>query len=96
MNAATVKEYQLVDKHRAAELAGMSWRTLNSYRQMRNSPIIEGVHYKRINLRVIYYRAELIQDWAVNRDNPEQHLKTIEEFLRHQKSGTSKDLFAAA
>lgn len=72
---------KLVNKHKAAEIIGVSPSTLKQYRRAENSTLIEGVHYHRWNTRTIRYNPDLLADWAINRKNPEAHRKTIERYL---------------
>lgn len=72
---------KLVNKHRAAEIIGVSPSTLKQYRRAENSTLIEGIHYHRWNTRTIRYNPDLLADWAINRKKPEAHQKTIERYL---------------
>jgi hypothetical protein len=71
----------LVNKHKAAEILGISPETLKKYRLQENSTLIEGIHYHVWNRRVIRYNAALIADWGLNRTNPSAHQKAIESYL---------------
>ena len=73
---------KLIDKHKAAEILGISPSTLKKYRLDKDSTLIENVHYYVLNSRTIRYNALLIADWAVNRHNPLAHQRAIESFLR--------------
>ncbi len=70
-----------VNKHKAAEILGVSPETLKKYRLQPDSTLIEGVHYHAWNQRVIRYNPTLLADWARNRNNPKAHQKTIEAYL---------------
>jgi hypothetical protein len=81
---------QLVNKHKAAEILGVSPETLKKYRLQKDSTLIKGIHYYIWNPRVVKYNAALIADWGVNRDNPEAHQRTIEAFLASLPSNQPK------
>ncbi len=72
---------QLVNKHKAADLLGVSPETLKKYRLQKDSTLIEGIHYHVWNSRVVRYNAALLVDWGLNRNNPEAHQKTIAAYL---------------
>ena len=72
---------RLVTKHEAADMLAMSHETLKKLRLRPDSPLIRNVHYFKLNSRTIRYNAPLLMDWAINRDNPAVHQRTIEQFL---------------
>lgn len=72
---------RLVNKYEVAAILGISPETLKKYRLQDNSPLIEGIHYHAWNSRTIRYNPELMADWALNRNNPQQHQRTIEAYL---------------
>lgn len=75
--------YRLIDKHEAERLTGLDETTLKKYRLLPNSPLIDGVHYERINSRVVRYRSPLIEHWAEYRHKPSIHNREIERYLAH-------------
>lgn len=77
--------YRLVNKHEAERLTGLDETTLKKYRLRPNSPLIEGVHYERINSRFIRYRSPLIEHWAEHRHKPRIHHREIERYLAYVK-----------
>jgi hypothetical protein len=88
------KQYTLIKKDKAASLSRLKESTLKMKRLQ--GELIEGVHWVRVNARVVYYRQELLEDWAATRHDPDAHLRAIEEFERHQKTGTAIDRLAPA
>jgi predicted component of viral defense system (DUF524 family) len=84
------EQYYLIDKDEAAKRTGLSASTLKEYRLMQNSPLIEGIHYERINSRSLKYRSPLIEHWAASRNAPDSCLTEIEKFIEYQKSGTRR------
>jgi hypothetical protein len=78
---SSIQGLRLVNKHEAAAILGISPETLKKYRLREDSPLIRGIHYQVYNSRVIRYNPFLLADWALNRDNPAAHQKTIEEYL---------------
>ena len=71
----------LVNKHEAAKILGISPSTLKQYRLAHNSTLVEGIHYHIWNQRTIRYNPDLMADWAINRSNPKAHQQTIERYL---------------
>lgn len=71
----------LINKHKAAEILGISPETLKKYRLDKNSTLIQGIHYHVWNSRVVRYNAALIADWGLNRNDPLAHQQTIEVYL---------------
>ena len=67
-----------VSKHEIARLIHISPETLKSYRS--KSILIEGIHWIRINSRVVRYNLPLIQDLFQNLNNPTAHQRTIENY----------------
>jgi hypothetical protein len=94
MATQTSKQYTLIKKDKAAIVSHLSEATLKAKR--RQGDLIEGVHWVRVNSRVVLYRKELLEIWAATRHDPDAHLQAIEEFKRHQKSGTAIDRLAPA
>lgn len=80
-NADFYSTIKLINKHKAAEILGISPSTLKKYRLDKNSTLLEGIHYYVLNSRTIRYNAVLLADWAVNRHNLQEHTKKIEAFL---------------
>lgn len=94
MATQTSKQYTLIKKDKAAIAIHLSEATLKAKR--RQGELIEGIHWVRVNARVVLYRQELLEAWASTRHDPDAHLQAIEEFQRHQKAGTSIDRLAPA
>jgi hypothetical protein len=95
----TQKEYTLVRQKQAAIAVGMSVATLKKYRLQvpaEEGGLIKEVHWVAPNPRIVLYRLELLQSWASTRHDPDAHLASLEEFERHQKSGTVMDRLAPA
>jgi hypothetical protein len=86
----STEPYQLIDKKTAVQRTGLSAATLKAYRSQLDSPLIEGVHYVRINSRTIHYRSPLIEHWANHRHDPDACLQKTKEYMEHQKSGTRR------
>jgi hypothetical protein len=82
--------FQLVNKHKAASILGVSPETLKKYRLQEGSTLIEGIHYHVWNPRVVRYNVALIADWGLNRNNPVEHQKTIEAYLASLPSNQPK------
>lgn len=82
--------FQLVNKHKAAAILGVSPETLKKYRLQEGSTLIEGLHYHIWNSRVVRYNAVLIADWGLNRNNPEAHQRTIDAYLASLPSNQRK------
>lgn len=81
-------EYKLISKTEAASRTGLSNTTLKKYRL--SGDLIQGVHWEKINDRLILYRSPLIEHWSQHRHDPDAHLSAIEEFERQNKSGKDK------
>lgn len=81
---------RLVTKHEAAEMLAISHETLKKLRLREGSPLIRNVHYFKLNSRTIRYNAPLLMDWAINRDNPAAHQRTIEQFLAAKPANQPK------
>ena len=67
--------YQFVDKHQACECLSCCDATLRRYRA--GQEWIEGIHWIRINSRVVRYNLELLRDWQANRHDQMAHQKAI-------------------
>ncbi len=83
---------QLVNKHEAAAILGISPETLKKYRLQEGSTLIPDVHYHVWNSRTIRYNPALLADWGLNRNSPEAHRQTIEIYLAAQPSNKRKRL----
>lgn len=90
----TKTQYTLIKKDKAAIASNLSEATLKAKR--RQGELIEGIHWVRVNARVVLYRKELLETWAATRHDPDAHLHAIEEFKLHQKTGTAIDRLAPA
>lgn len=69
----------------ACEMIGCSRKTLLEYRRDHWK---KGIHYFPQDQKVLYNR-ELIQDWVINRDCPDAHLRAIEVWSSRQLSNQS-------
>lgn len=67
-----------VTKHTIAELLKLSPETLKKYRL--DGRLIEGIHWIRVNSRVVRYHLALIQDWLQNQGDPQAHQRAIENY----------------
>jgi hypothetical protein len=67
-----------VDKKAVKQLTGLSGETLKRYR--RDGRWQEGIHWVRINERVIRYNWPLLKDWFQNSQDPVAHQRAIETF----------------
>jgi tRNA(His) 5'-end guanylyltransferase len=63
-----------------AEVTGISGVTAKRYRL--SGIWIEGIHWIRVNSRLVLYNLPLIRDWFSSRYNPEAHQKSIEAYLQ--------------
>jgi hypothetical protein len=57
-----------INKHEAAEMLGVSWFALRSWRTQ--GDLIEGVHYTRFGRNSIRYIKESLEDWAMSGSKP--------------------------
>lgn len=82
-------EAQFVSKHEIARLIHVSPETLKSYR--RSELLVEGIHWIRVNSRVVRYNLPLVQDLFQNLNNPTAHQRTIDNYratlLSNQRAG---------
>lgn len=69
---------QFVTKHRIAALLNLSPETLKKYRL--DGRLIEGIHWIRVNPRVVRYNLPLIQDWLQNHGDPQVHQRAVENY----------------
>ncbi len=76
MIQADRKTVVFVDKHRAAEVTGLSAETLKTYRL--DGRLIEGIHWVSFNSRCVRFNLELLENWVKTRGCPEQHQKAID------------------
>lgn len=79
---------QFCNKHRLAELTGLSPETFKKYRL--SGKWHEGIHWQRINSRCILYNLSLILDWVANRANPDAHQRAIDHYLASLPSNQPK------
>jgi hypothetical protein len=77
-----------IDKYQAAKLTGLSVDTLKGYRLQ--GLLQEGIHYVRVNSRVIRYNAQLLQDWLTNRYDSVAHQRAIEIYQASLLSNKKK------
>ncbi len=49
-----------------------------------------GIHYQYLNSRTVRYNLILIEDWLVNLDDPQNHLRGIETYLSSLPSNQPK------
>lgn len=66
--------FQFITKSEVCHLARISQSTLKKIRLAPNSPLVQGLHYERINARTILYRQALIEHWANHRHELIVHL----------------------
>ncbi|MEM8804460.1 MAG: hypothetical protein AAGF01_00210 [Cyanobacteria bacterium P01_G01_bin.38] len=88
---------QFVSKQEATQCLKLSDTTLKRYRSQ--GLLIEGLHWVRINSRVIRYNLELLKDWVHNRHDPVAHQRAIAVYqasLLSNQSSTSKKQFQTA
>lgn len=76
------------NKHRAAEVLGLSQWTLRDWRL--DGRLIENVHWVRISQTSILYNIDLLKDYIANISNPGQHQLAIEAFLKSLPSNANK------
>ena len=78
-----------VDKRKAEEVTGFSWRTLRNWRLQGN--LTEGIHYKRINKRNdVYYNHELLNVYIANIGDSNAHQVAIDNYLRSLPSNQKR------
>jgi hypothetical protein len=77
------KHYPLIKKQKASELTGLSIWTLKRYRL--EGKLKEGIHWSRINSRLVLYNCVLLLDWMHNRSNPVAHERAVGKYLRYQR-----------
>lgn len=70
--------FELIDKHEAARILGVSTDTLKVDR--RQGLLHKGLHYFVWNSRTTRYNKFLIEDWARNRGNPKHHQLAIDQY----------------
>ncbi|MEP0925363.1 excisionase family protein [Leptolyngbya sp. ST-U4] len=88
MNSFILPQYRFVTKHEIAELTGFSEETLKRYRL--SGKLIEGVHWIRVNPRVVRYNATLVMDWIQNLHAPQSHQQAIAHYLSTLPSNQPK------
>lgn len=66
---------QFLGKREAERLTGLSHETLKKYRL--NGILTEGIHWIRINPRVVRYNAMLLLDFLQNRNDRNAHQRAI-------------------
>jgi hypothetical protein len=68
---------RFLSKRDMAKLLGIHPETLKIYRKS----MVEGIHFFRLNSRLIRYNPNLVMHWFANRQNPAVHQRIIEEYL---------------
>ena len=79
---------QFVTKYTISELLKLSPETLKKYRL--DGRLVEGIHWIRVNPRVVRYNLPLVQDWFQNQSDPQAHQRAIENYLAAQLSNQKK------
>lgn len=64
-----------INKRSVCQLTGLSGETLKRYR--RSGQWIEGIHWIKINERLIRYNWPLLKDWLQNCQDPIAHQRAI-------------------
>jgi hypothetical protein len=77
--AKKATQFEFVTKYEISQLTGLSPATLKRYRL--SGRWSEGIHWVKLNERVIRFNKLLIMDWIQNQDYPRQHQKAIEHYL---------------
>jgi hypothetical protein len=81
-------QFDFVSKYEISQLTGLAPATLKRYRL--SGRLSEGIHWVRLNDRVIRYNKPLMRDWMQNQGYPHLHQKAIESYLAtlpsHEKS----------
>ena len=67
-----------VGKREAERLTGLSYETLKKYRL--SGLLLEGIHWIKLNSRVVRYNALLLLDWIQNRNDPQAHQRAIDAY----------------
>jgi hypothetical protein len=80
------RPYRLVSPEVAASLTGYSKTYLRNLRLDPDSGLIQGIHWERLNSRVVKYRSPLLEHWAENRNKPLKLSQAIEEYLSWEKA----------
>lgn len=80
--------FQFVGKREISKLTGLSGDTLKKYRLQ--GILSEGIHWIRINSKVVRYNVPLIKDWFQNINNPQAHQQAIETYLASLLSSQEK------
>lgn len=50
----------------------------------------EGIHWRRLNSRVVLYNLPLILDWIANQADPQAHQRAVEAYLASLPSNQPK------
>lgn len=72
------EDSQFITKKMFCRLTGLSGETLKRYR--RTGTWIEGIHWIKLNNRLICYNWPLIKDWFQNSHDPAAHQRAIEAY----------------
>jgi hypothetical protein len=81
-------EYQFGDKHAAATILNCHPNSLARSRRNTSYGWIEGIHFVRVNASNIRYNLTLLNDWLMNRHDPNAHHRAIENYcqvISHQR-----------
>lgn len=82
------EEFRFVKKREISKLVGLSPQTLKKYRL--DCRLTEGIHWIRVNSRLVLYNSVLMQDWIQNIHSPHVHQIAIERYLKGLKSSQRK------
>jgi hypothetical protein len=77
---AALAQFDFVTKYEISQLTGLAPATLKRYRL--SGRLSEGIHWVKLNPRVIRYNKLLVRDWIQNKDNPHLHQRAIEAYLK--------------
>jgi hypothetical protein len=84
----TATQFEFVTKYEISQLTGLAPATLKRYRL--SGCLTEGIHWVKLNARVVRYNKPLMRDWVQNQGYPHLHQKAIENYLAtlpsHEKS----------
>lgn len=70
---------RFVTKHEIERLYGLSAETQKRYRL--SGKWTEGIHWIRVNSRVIRYNLPLIEDWFLNVNSPQLHNQAVTAYV---------------
>jgi hypothetical protein len=84
-----LSQFDFVTKYEISRLTGLAPATLKHYRL--SGRLKEGIHWVKLNPRVIRYNRLLVRDWIQNQDKPHLHQRAIESYLRSLLSYEKKN-----